>query len=96
MVPVEHMAAASSPCSQSTGVAAAQFRALWPAVVFFVGFASYFAVTIGMTEWRRKIRVDMHRRVRCVPVSCCLLASPASCFALSSPALRAGRGGKGQ
>jgi hypothetical protein len=37
-----------------------------PAVILFVGFVSYFSLTIGLTQWRKRVRMDMNRKVRWV------------------------------
>ena len=41
-----------------------QLDALWPAIALFIGFVAYFVLTIGLTQWRKRIRMDMNRKVR--------------------------------
>jgi hypothetical protein len=41
-----------------------QLDALWPAIALFIGFVAYFVLTIGLTQWRKRIRMDMNRKVQ--------------------------------
>ena len=40
----------------------AQFNAYGPALALFIGFVSYFVLTILLTEWRRRFQADSNRK----------------------------------